>query len=163
MRPFVVNGLAEGDSVLTVEANSQECKCLAQRFELVSIASLVASLKLRLNPVGEVDISGRLDAEVVQTCVVSLEPVIARLAESFSLRYAPGAREPREDLSFGPDEEQPPEPLFDDTIDLGEVVAQQLALALDPFPRAPGAEIDGPTDAGSVSDGPFLGLDALKR
>jgi len=161
-RPFVVTGLAEGESRLTIEANSQECERLAQRFMIVSITSLAASLKLRLNPIGEVDVSGRLTAEVVQTCVVSLELVTALLAESFSLRYAPGAREPIEDRSFGVDDEQPSEALFDDTVDLGEMVSQQLALALDPFPRVPGAQIAVATDADSPAAGPFLGLGALK-
>ncbi len=152
-RPFAIADLSDGEARLAVEAGSQECECLARRFELVSIASLEASLNLRLNPAGEVDVSGQLAAEVVQTCVVSLEPVPARVAEGFSLRYAPGAREPIEDLSFGPGDDEPPEPLCGDTIDLGELVAQQLALALDPFPRAPGVQLDGPPKAGATAAG----------
>lgn len=165
--PFTIADLGEGEARLAIEAGPRECERLARRFELVSIGSLAARLDLSLNPAGEIDVSGQLAAEVIQTCVVSLEPAPARLAEDFSLRYAPGAREPIEDLSFGPGDEEPPEPLCGHTIDLGELVAQQLALALNPFPRAPGvrsrAAAAGSPEAGVDAAGPFAGLSALKR
>lgn len=162
-RPFAIADLGDGEARLAIEAGSHECERLARRFELVSIGSLAASLSLKLNPAGEIDVRGQLAAEVVQTCVVSLKPAPARLAEDFSVRYAPGAREPIEDLSYGPCDEEPPEPLTGDTIDLGELVAQQLALALDPFPRARGVQLDEPPKAEVTAAGPFAGLAALKR
>jgi hypothetical protein len=39
------------------------------------------------------------------------------------------------------------EPFEGDAIDIGEAVAQQLALALDPYPRAPGASLEGGGDS----------------
>ena len=165
--PFTIADLGEGQARLAIEAGPQKRERLARRFELVSIGSLAARLDLSLNPAGEIDVIGQFVAEVIQTCVVSLAPVPSHLAEDFSLRYAPGAREPIEDLSFGPGDEEPPEPLRGGTIDLGELVAQQLALALNPFPRAPGvrsaaAAAEQPKVEVDAA-GPFAGLAALKR
>ena len=57
-----------------------------------------------------------------------------------------------------------PEPLPEGALDLGETVAQQLSLGLDPYPRAPGSELDsrwrGET---GPPQGPFAGLAALKK
>lgn len=165
--PFTIADLGEGEARLDIEAGPQERERLARRFDLVSIGSLAARLDLNLNPAGEIHDSGQLAAEVIQTCVVSLDPVPARLAEDFSLRFAPGTREPIGDLSFGPGDEVPPEPLCGGTIDLGEPVAQQLALALNPFPHAPGirsaAAADGPPKVEVDAAGPFAALAARMR
>ena len=42
-----------------------------------------------------------------------------------------------------PDAEEPPQPFVDGAIDIGEAVAEQLAIELDPGPRAPGAVFQG--------------------
>jgi hypothetical protein len=39
-----------------------------------------------------------------------------------------------------PDAPDPPELLVGNTLDVGEAIAEHLALALEPYPRAPGAE-----------------------
>ncbi len=163
-RPFAVDGLRDGAAQVKVAAEPEERARLAQRFDLVAIDSLVASFNLRLSPLGEVEVDGRLEAEVVQRCVVSLEAVPARVVESFELRFAADAPPPVEDLSFGPGEEEPAEPLEGGEIDLGEVAAQQLSLALEPYPRAPGARIGASSvgRAGGAPAGPFAALSALK-
>ncbi|MEM7023065.1 MAG: DUF177 domain-containing protein [Pseudomonadota bacterium] len=79
---------------------------------------------------------GRLEAEVVQSCVVSLEDVPATVAETFECRFAPAGVDLADDLAWDEDLEQ----LEGAELDLGEVFAQQLSLALDPYPRAAGAE-----------------------
>jgi hypothetical protein len=46
-------------------------------------------------------------------------------------------------------------------IDLGEATTEQLALALDPFPRKPGAEI--PPEAKEAPEGPFAALGRIRK
>jgi hypothetical protein len=48
-------------------------------------------------------------------------------------------------------------------LDLGEAVAQQLAVALDPYPRAPGATISGVPGRTGVAGRAFAVLETLKR
>ena len=107
-------------------------------------------------------------ARVVQPCVVTLEDVAQELAEPFSRLYLPGAPEP--DLAdIDPSEDDdPPEPLGH-RIDPGEVAAEIAALAIDPYPRAPGATFAAPAlgpDGAEEEDGaarPFAALAALRE
>jgi uncharacterized metal-binding protein YceD (DUF177 family) len=102
---------------------------------------------------------------VVQECVVSLEPVAQQVAAPIDLRVLPEGTEPRDDDPESPDEIESE----GGYVDLGEAVAEQLALALDPFPRAEGAAV--PPEAGTESEpapeparpNPFAALTRLKR
>ncbi len=80
---------------------------------------------------------GHLQARVLQTCVVSLDEFEAAVDEIFSLRFVPEGTE-----TDDPDPESEDEmPYSGDVLDLGEAAAEQLALALDPYPRKPDAEL----------------------
>lgn len=68
-------------------------------------------------------------------------------------------------MLIAPDAEDPPEPLTDGAVDAGEAIAEQLALELDPFPRAPGAVFKGfssPREGDDRSGGPFAALARLR-
>ncbi len=138
-----------------LEATADECAALARRFGIVSIESLRADLVLRPEPDGAVQVTGRLVAALTQSCVVSFEPVAQQVTEPVAFRLLPAGREPAD----GPDEidEIPTE---GGVADLGEAIAEQLALALDPYPRAPDAAL--PAEA--QDDGrPFRSLATLRR
>ena len=117
-----------------IAANADERAALAQRFGLLSLDRLEAEVRLERLAGGLVRLSSTLSADAVQACVVTLEPVPARIAEEFSMLYGEG--EDLRDVTLD-GEEEPVEPLEGGRIDIGEAVAQQLSLALDPFPRAP--------------------------
>ena len=124
-----------------VTACEAERAALARRFALVELPALSAEVRLRRARAGRfVEIDGVLQARVVQNCVVTLDPVAAALDEPFTLLLGPiGRAAPApatSDLIIDLDE---PEPLDGDDIDIGELVAQQLSLALDPYPRTAGA------------------------
>ncbi len=86
---------------------------------------------------GLVRLAAAMTADAVQSCTVTLEPVSTRIEERFSLLYGPVAEGPEVVLEG---EAETVEPLDGESIDIGEAVAQQLSLALDPFPRAPEAD-----------------------
>ncbi len=130
---------------LTIRANRDECAALAQRLDLLAVLSLEASVVVRLVAGGErLQLSGRLRATVRQSCVVTLAPVESTIDEEFTVLYAPpDAAE--DELVMGPaGDDSWDEPWPGDVLDVGEAVAQQLALAIDPYPRAPGAELPAP-------------------
>jgi hypothetical protein len=140
-RPIAVDRIGTAWRTVALTASDAERAALAARFGLVELPALGAEVKLRRARAGRyVEIAGTLRAAVVQTCVVTLEPVPAALEEDFSLLLGPigGADDdaPASDLVVDLDQ---PEPLEGDVVDLGELVAQQLSLALDPYPRAPDA------------------------
>jgi uncharacterized metal-binding protein YceD (DUF177 family) len=135
VRPVVVDPWPSGGIELSLEASPEECRALAGRFDLVSVERLVG--RARLDRCGEgVRLRGRLEAQVVQACVLSLADVRATVDEAFECRFMrPGAGVP-DDLAW----DQDVEPLEGAELDVGEIFAQQLALALDPYPRAADAD-----------------------
>jgi hypothetical protein len=89
---------------------------------------------------------GWLEADVVQACLVSLEPVPARLRQPLERRYRRGAVAAAQPGRFQPtgaidldDGEDEVEPVSGREIDLGEAFAEELGLSLDPYPRTRGA------------------------
>ena len=143
-----------------LEANAAECAALARRFAIPAVNRLRAVLRLRPEPGGTVLAEGRIEAEVVQDCVVTLEPVVQQLTEAVALRILP------EGAAFSEDPEGLDEVAAEgDAVDLGEALAEQLALALDPYPRAPGAALPREGEAGARAPpaGPFAALGALRR
>jgi uncharacterized metal-binding protein YceD (DUF177 family) len=138
-------------------ASPAECAALARRFAIPAVHRLEAAVDLRPEPGGLVIASGRLWAEVVQDCVVTLEPVTQQVEERVWLRILPPGHALSDDPE-GPDEIE----AAGDVVDLGEALAQQLALALDPYPRAPGAALPAEFSA-QRAEGPFAALAALRK
>ena len=109
---------------------------------------------------------GRLKASLCQSCVVTNEPVEARVDEPFDIYFLPEpcpANCKMEVELVGADCDV----VFHDgsAIDLGSAIADSLALGLDPYPRSAGAEA-ALKEAGVLSEaeaGPFAALAKLKR
>jgi uncharacterized metal-binding protein YceD (DUF177 family) len=163
----------EADSVGThrmerrISANPAERAALAKRFDLIGIDRLEAVCSLKRAGGGVIHVTGELEAEVIQACVVTLAPVPAKVAEAFSADFADEDRHRPGDQDLAFDEDDPPEPIRNGHIDLGELAAEQLALALDPYPRAPGAAIPGEfspeEDAGDRMERPVNPFSILKK
>lgn len=150
-RPHRLDQIGAGESNIAVEASAEERAALARRFGLPAIASLRADYGLRRDAAGVVA-RGHLSAQVTQACVVTDDPVPARVDEDFAIRFLP---EP--DGTPGQEEVELSEDACDTVfytggaIDLGEAAAETLALALDPFPRSPAAA-EVLREAGVVSE-----------
>ena len=126
---------------LEISAEGDERRALAQRFDLLDLASLSAVLTLRPGPGrGAVLVQGRLEARVTQACVVTLAPVESRVSERFEAAFSAEPIDESEEEELLDGEGELPEPLPPEGLDLGELVAQQLAIALDPYPRAGDAD-----------------------
>ena len=106
---------------------------LARRFGLLSIDTFEAHLTLAWLKAGRIlSVSGEISAVVTQSCVVTLEPVSATVAENVEIVFARNSADTANIVD--PDEV---EPLEGETLDIGEIVAEELSLALDPCPRHP--------------------------
>ncbi|MBI4969435.1 MAG: DUF177 domain-containing protein [Rhodospirillales bacterium] len=146
----------------TIEADAKERAALAKRFDLVGLDRLQARIVIKPLSVGGLyRLEGQIEAELAQRCVVTLEPIPARISNDFTRLYGP-PQAVEECLDLDPEAEDPPDPLDQGAIDIGEAAAEQLALCLDPYPRKPGAMID---DSSFVSkpdktDSPFQVLAA---
>ena len=177
-------GLGGAGSRHEIEADAEERQALARRFGLIALDSLRA--RVAVAPAGGIALgsgvpgdgallrlSGELEADLVQACVVTLAPLRSRIVEPFEQLYslaetaAPGTTAALE-IEVAPEDADPPEPVGPEGIDIGELVAQQLAVAIDPYPRAEGASLEalrqaGVAPAADAGEGPFAALASLKR
>jgi hypothetical protein len=150
-----------------VEANEAERRSLAEDLGIADVTELAADFDVRPLGGGAFSVHGSLTASVVQTDVVTLEPVRQAVEEAIDLTLvaaesaavqpaAPGPVEPRE--SEGPE-------LFQKgRIELGALTAEYLALGLDPYPRAPGVEFAAHIEDDSAAEAsPFAALAGLRK
>lgn len=164
-----IDTIGEPPRPMAIAAGESERAALAGRFGLIGLAKLEATLTLSRRG-DEVAVRGRLAAAVTQACVASGEPVPAEVDAPFDILFRP-----QPDAAAAEDEVELSESEMDvifhagAEIDVGEAVAETLALALDPYPRAQGAD-DALKAAGVKSEeeaGPFGALaglrDKLKR
>ena len=163
-RPVRLDTIGTEPRKLAIEAEPAERAALARRFGLVAIDRLAAEAELSRRD-DAVIARGRIAAAVTQSCVASAAPVPAEVDEPFDLvfRPEPGAASPEEEVELG---EAELDVVFYEgaAIDLGEAVAETLALALDPYPRAPDAA-EALKAAGVKSEeeaGPFGALAGLR-
>lgn len=123
---------------LVFEASADERAALARRFGVIAVESLLAELSLR--PDKEAVLAdGALTADLVQTCAVSGEEFTVRVEEPLALRFVPPPAQAAEEIVLEPDDRDEIE-FEGESFDLGEAVAQSLALAIDPYARGPAAE-----------------------
>ena len=144
----------------TIEATPEERERLAERFDLVVLDRLAAVVMLQRVSGERIRLDATFEAEFVQSCVVTLDHVPGRVAQTFSLVYAP-LEEQQTEIDIDVDEPVF-EPLTGDAIDIGEAVAQELSLALPDFPRLAEAFID-PLEAAEAEDSQFAALERLRR
>lgn len=140
-REIEIARIPTGGRPFAIAAEPAERAALAARLGVERIDRLVAEGTVRRRAAEPlVTVEARLEAEVTQLCVVTLEPVTSRVEASLLRLFAPGPATTLEEIVIDPLHEEA-EPLEGDRLDLGELVAEELAVALDPYPRAPGAAL----------------------
>ncbi|WP_190275458.1 DUF177 domain-containing protein [Candidatus Puniceispirillum marinum] len=138
--------------------SEDEIDMLLARFDYIAVNDLVAELQIRKVARDCWDIQGRLTADVVQSCVVTGEPLAESVDFTLEERYVRLI----DDTTSVEVDLDGVEPLKNGFIDLGEMVMQSLALAVTAWPRATGAaEYTEPEPV--KSDHPFAGLAAMKQ
>jgi uncharacterized metal-binding protein YceD (DUF177 family) len=161
-RPVAIDTIGAGRTI-AIEAGEDERRRLAGRFGWVSLDRLDAEIGLTPRA-GAFAAAGRLRAVLVQRCVATGEPVPETIDEDFAVRFVERAM-----LAAGEEEVELGEDDLDvldyegSAIDIGEAVAQTLALAVEPFPRVADAEARL-REAGVVGEGEsgaFAGLKGL--
>ena len=147
------------------EAEPAEEKIIASFLGLVALDALTGSAWLKRLPDGKtVALRVILKADVIQSCVITLEPVRSRIEHSFSRLFAPadviGSSVPGEsgELEVEVEGEDPPDELTDDYVDIGAAITEELALTLNPYPRKQGTVFEAEAD----QDGGFAKNDRIK-
>ena len=157
----------DGERIYLIASDIERAD-IAQRIGLVSLERLAAHCVLDRKGIGDqtgsIRARGRIKASLTQACVATGEPMPAYIDEAFELHFEPEpTRAPDDEIELSGDEL---DVIFHDgsAIELGEAIADTLAVSLDPYPRGPNAEV-ALQEAGVLSAeqaGPFAALAALK-
>jgi uncharacterized metal-binding protein YceD (DUF177 family) len=161
-------------TALDISPTDSERVALAKRFGFVGLPAFSARVTVDRRTGGLIAVEGRLRGRIVQNCILTLDPVTQELDESFRLLFKPDLAEDRDPesgealVSAQPDA---PEPLSGPLLDVGEIVAEQLSLAAEPYPRRPGVKLEDvlpkprggrPQAKNEQRRHPFAGLAALR-
>lgn len=146
------------------EASAAELAVLAVSLELTACRSLRATVTVHARAGSRYVARGEIDAEIEQTCVVTLEPMTSAIRERVEGEFCPAESLPKAtaiEAHFDSDAEDEPMPIVDGQLEIGQLVYEHLALAVDPFPRSAGAEdvnIErGPAGAARTGNAPASG------
>lgn len=157
--------VAPGGRTERISADAAERAALAEALGIPELNAVTAEVVIRPAGGGAFQIRGTLEADLVQTCVVTLEPVEQHVREEIDVTLLPAeaAGDAGEPVLVDPMEEDAPEVFHRGRIELGAIVAEHLALGLDPYPRAPGVAFE-PHIEDEAADrvSPFAALDRLK-
>lgn len=166
--------MGPGGAALEIVASDSERAALAKRFGFLGLPALSARVTVDRRLGGQIVVEGRLRGRVVQACVLTLDPVNQDLDDAFRIVFKKDLaddRDPENGEAVLSAQADAPEPLSGNLLDVGEIVAEQLSLTADPYPRRPGAKLEdvmpkprhhgrrGPPDQRRH---PFAGLAALR-
>jgi uncharacterized metal-binding protein YceD (DUF177 family) len=130
---------------LEIAASDSERAALARRFGFLGLPVFSARVTIDRRPGGQVVVEGRLRGKIVQACILTLDPVTQELDEAFRIVFKQDLteeRDPESGEALVNAQVDAPEPLPGNMLDVGEIVAEQLLLAADPYPRRPGAKLE---------------------
>lgn len=152
-----------GAQPVSLVADEAERRALAERFGLVAINRFEATVSLAAD--GDTVVAeGTFSADVVQSCAITGDDLPVAVSEEIALRFVPEVAIDQDEIELEADELDEI-PYAGTSFDLGEAVAQSLALAIDPFATGPDAERvrmeQGLAD--EDASGPFAALAALKQ
>lgn len=165
-RPLALTEVPADGLEIEIVATPRECAALARFNDVPEVVSCVAKLRARRWRGDGLEINGDIAARLRQTCVVTLEDFESDVTERVEARFAPPRDEAPRSRRHQPEEPPPnaddaPDPLIGGAVDLGALTSEFLTLAIDPYPRKPGAAFAEPPTSGTSEPGnvsPFAAL-----
>ncbi len=158
-----------GDTV-SFTADAAQRGAIAAWSGVLSVDAFAVTVDIRKLGSTRFRLDYRLAAQITQACVVTLVPVPAALARDFSRRlqfvgaaHHPGSGESSGGTVFDPGAEEGPEDIESLHYDLAVPALEEYSLALDPYPRSPGAEFSTELEADAGRENPFAVLKSLKQ
>jgi hypothetical protein len=164
--PLRLDSVPEDGLHVSETADPGTCSCVAKLAGVDAVLRLDAEFDVVRHGAAGMVVTGRVNARVRQTCVLTLDPLENDISEPVRVVFAPaGAAVAAPEITeavLAADDDDPPEPLVDGRTDLGPLATEFLVLAVDKYPRKPGAEFQ-PTVVGTTGGSPFDALAVLKK
>ena len=134
---------------VVIEADPRQRIDLAKVHGVLSVERFHADLHVSSWKRNGVKVSGTVEADITQECVVTLEPVQNHIRDEVSSVFLPeDSKLGRQGFGTGgeilldADGPDSPETFSGDTIDVGALAEEFFGLAIDPYPRKPGVELE---------------------
>jgi len=165
-RIYDLSDLSDAGHEARVAASSPELLRIAEWEGVDEVALFEAVVTLKRLSQNRFSYSATLTADVVQSCVVTLEPVRTRIARQFTrvLHYLPGTHlEKGGELTLAAGDDEAPEEIASLKYNLSGPLLEEFSLAVEPYPRAPGVSFDAPAQGEEKPESPFAVLKGLKR
>lgn len=173
-KPVVVGALSASGEGVRIVADESQLSVLANELGVESVNTARFEGKIRRYKKAGFRMNGALNADLVQACVVTMDPVQQILSLELDRKFLPqdsktnSARYSDDgEMIIDPDADEPDD-LLSGTVDLWEVLIEELNLAIDPFPRKEGAEFEeksagygGDTGTKIETHNPFADLNTL--
>lgn len=162
--PVEVSRIPTTAMKMELDASEKEKAALAKRFGIPAVNVLKASVVLKALGGGRVRVSGHFEADVTETCVVSLENFDEKISDSFSVLYSTENAQTSlktNEIDLDAEEEEETDVIENGKIDVGELVAEYFSLSLDPFPKRPAVEFSAYFEQ-EERENPFSVLEKLK-
>lgn len=161
---FKLGELTQAGSDVAVVASAEQLPGLAEWALVDKVTRFEAQLQLRRLSTTRFSYAADLVADIVQACVVTLEPVESHIVRHIEreLHLAPKLPEDVRELTLSAGDDDVPETITSLHYDLAGPLLEEFLLEIDPYPRKEGAAFAPLPDAESAPEKPFAALKALK-
>jgi uncharacterized metal-binding protein YceD (DUF177 family) len=171
-RSYNLARLGQAGDEVRFEADQTQRAAVAQFANIVSVERLTVQVGLKKPLPGHFVLAYRVEADVIQSCVVTLASVAAHIDCAFSRKlHLTGTGRQAKASAMTPikptdidlsEVEEAPEEIESSHYDLAGPALEEFFLALDPYPRCPGVEFDPAKAAVEANQSPFAVLKSLK-
>jgi len=164
-RLYELGRMAQAGDEVTITPTPEDRARIAHWADVQSINSFAAKIDLKKVSATRYKLDVALDADIVQACVVTLEPVRAHIERKFvrELLLTQAPQHSVKEIELTPVDDDGREEIESLRYDLAVPVLEEFALAIDPYPRAPGVAFEAPADEADSADHPFAALKSLKN
>lgn len=160
-----IGGLSSEGRKFDFDADAAERQAVAEELGVVDVDRLVAHFEVA--PLrGGLRVTGRVEADLHQRCVVTLVPVEEKIDEAVDRIFLPsGAAAPdfgRQGTFLDPEADDEPDWFDGEWLELGPLIVEAISLALNPYPKAPGAALETTGETVPEEESPFAALRQLR-
>lgn len=171
--PVSVQRLPQKGLNVKIEADERERAALRDFHDLQDVRSFTADLQIVPWKKDGIRVRGKVHADIVQACVVTLEPIETSIDADIDTLYVPEnsrlARLPVDEhgeLIISPEGPDIPETFSGDSLDAGAIAEEFFELAIDPYPRKEDVQVssavplddEGGEDGAARPSNPFAAL-----
>jgi hypothetical protein len=162
---FDLGVLSQAGSTVAVAASKDELARLAMWAGVNEVRRFGGSVTLKRLSQTRFAFEADLDADFVQSCVVTLEPLETHISRHIAreLHFVRHAEPGRGELTLAAGDDEVPETITGLDYDLAAPLLEEFVLAIDPYPRKEGAAFAPPVASEEAPESPFGVLNKLKK